>query len=63
MSEHRLELADVLRAHGDDFLARWGHVLFHQQRKAFEDIRDCRTAVLGGHVEQYDCGHRVILYN
>lgn len=63
MSDHRLELADVFRIHEDDFLARWGHVLSRQQRKAFEDIRDCRTAVLGGHVEQYDCGHRVILYN
>jgi len=40
-----------------------GHVLSPQQRKAFGDIRDCRTAILGGHVEQYDCGHRVILYN
>jgi hypothetical protein len=27
MSEHRLEVADVFRAHEDDFLARWGHVL------------------------------------
>ncbi len=63
MSEHRLELADVFRTHEDDFLARWGHVLSPQQRRAFRDIRDCRTAVLGGHVEQYDCGHRVIAYN
>jgi putative transposase/transposase-like zinc-binding protein len=63
MSDHRLELADVFRTHEDDFLAQWGHVLSPQQRKAFGDIRDCRTAILGGHVEQYDCGHRVILYN
>lgn len=63
MSEHRLEVADVFRRHEDEFLARWGHVLSRDQRKAFEDIRDCRTAALGGHVEQYDCGHRVPLYN
>ena len=63
MSEHRLELADVFRIHEDDFRARWGQVLSREQRKAFEDIRDCRTAVLGGHVEQYDCGHRVPMYN
>src|SRR5260370_24321025 len=63
MSEHRPEVADVFRTYEDDFLAQWGHVLSPQQRKAFADIRDCRTAVLGGHVEQYDCGHRVILYN
>ena len=55
MSEHRLEVADVFRTHGDEFLARWEHVLSRQQRKAFEDIRECRTAALGGHVER--CGH------
>jgi len=64
MSEHRLEVADVFRTYGDDFLARWGQVLSHQQKKAFEDIRACRTAALGGHVEQCDqCGHCAISYN
>jgi hypothetical protein len=64
MNEHRLEVADVFRTYGEDFLARWGPVLSHQQRKAFEDIRACRTAALGGHVEQCDeCGHCAISYN
>src|ERR1700737_626978 len=64
MSEHRLEVADVFRKYGSDFFAQWGHVLGPHQRKAFEAIRDCRTAVLGGHVDQCDeCGHRVISYN
>lgn len=63
MNEHRLELADVFRTHEADFLTVWGSVLSPSQKKALRDIRDCRTPVLGGHVEQYDCGHRVILYN
>ena len=63
MNEHRLEVADVFRAYGDDFLTRWGHVLSREQKKAMKDIRNCRTAALGGHVKEYDCGHRVILYN
>jgi hypothetical protein len=64
MNPHRPELADVFRTHQDDFLARWNPVLSCQQRKALRDIRDCRTAVLGGHLHQCDrCGHRVILYN
>ena len=64
MNEHRLEVADVLRTCGDDFLARWGHVLSREQRKACDDIRACRTAALGGHVDQCDqCGHCVISYN
>jgi Putative transposase/Transposase zinc-binding domain len=63
MNEHRLELADVFRKHEADFLTVWGSVLSPFQKKALRDIRDCRTAVLGGHAEEYDCGHRVILYN
>jgi hypothetical protein len=63
MNEHRLELADVFRTHETDFLTAWGAVLSQPQKKALRDIRDCRTPVLGGHIEEYDCGHRVILYN
>ena len=64
MKPHRPELADVIRAHQCDFLARWNPVLSRQQRKALKDIRDCRTAALGGHLHKCDrCGHRVILYN
>jgi hypothetical protein len=64
MKQHRPELADVFRTHQSDFLARWNSVLSHQQRKALRDIRDCRTAALGGHVRQCDrCGHRVVLYD
>jgi len=64
MTEHRLEVADVFRTHGDDFLARWDRVLSRAQRKAFDDIRACRTAALGGHLDQCDqCGHCAISYN
>jgi hypothetical protein len=47
---HRPELADVFRTHQNDFLARWNAVLSREQRKALRDIRDCRTAALGGHL-------------
>src|ERR1017187_9164156 len=64
MKPHRPELADVVRTHQGDFLARWGSVLSPQQRKALRDIRDCRTAALGGHLDQCDqCGHCAISYN
>ena len=64
MKQHRLELADVFRTHQHDFLARWNSVLSRQQRKAVRDIRDCRTAVLGGHLYECDrCGHRVKVFN
>jgi hypothetical protein len=64
MKQHRLELADVFRTHQRAFLARWNSVLSRQQRKALRDIRDCRTAVLGGHLYECDrCGHRVKVFN
>src|SRR6516162_1288887 len=63
MTEHRLEVADVFRTYGDHFLALWDRVLSRPQRKAFDDIRNCRTAALGGHVQYYDGGHCAISYN
>jgi hypothetical protein len=67
MRERRLEVADVFRTYEKEFFAQWGHVLGSHQRKAFQAIRDCRTAALGGHVEYVEqcdtCGHRVISYN
>ena len=63
MNEPRLEVADVFRQHGQDFLNRWGDVLSPQQRKAFRDIGACRTAALGTQVQQCDqCGHQEIAY-
>src|SRR6266852_7831637 len=64
MSKHRPEVADVFRTYGDDFLALWEWVLSRPQRKAFDDIRACRTAALGGHMDQCDqCGHCALSYN
>src|ERR1700730_18055517 len=67
MNEHRPEVADVFRTYEKDFFAKWGPVLGPHQRKAFEAIRDCRTAALGGHVERVEqcdtCGHLAISYN
>ena len=63
MTQTRLEVADVFRQHGQEFLDRWGDVLSPQQRKAFRDIGACRTAALGSYVEQCDhCCHQVIEY-
>jgi hypothetical protein len=57
----RLEVADVFRLHGQEFLDRWGDVLSPRQRKAFRDIGACRTAALGEYVQQCDhCSHQVI---
>ncbi len=63
MTAPALELADILRVHGPAYLARFGDSLSFEQKRALRDIALCRTAALGGHVEQCDqCGHRTISY-
>ena len=64
MTRPRLEVADVIRQHGDAFLDRYGGTLSAVQRRALRDIAACRTAALGGHVDICDqCGHQQIAYN
>jgi hypothetical protein len=59
-----LEVAEVIRQHGEAFLERYGSGLSATQRKALRELTVCRTAALGGHVEEcLDCGHQRIAYN
>jgi hypothetical protein len=60
----RLEVAEVIGEHGDAFLRKFGARLSAAQKRALRDLAICRTAALGGHVEQcLDCGHERIAYN
>ena len=64
MMGHRLEVADILCAHQDQFLHRWGRALLDQQRKALRDIGLCRTATLGTHLERCDrCSYETVAYD
>jgi hypothetical protein len=64
MSRPPLEVADVVRQHGDAFLQRYGPTLSGAQHRALRAIALCRTAALGGHITQCDhCGHEVQAYN
>ena len=59
-----LEVADVFRRHGEAFRAAQGGRLLPHQRRVMAAIAACRTATLGGHVEQCnDCGMIRIAYN
>jgi len=59
-----LEVADIIRQQGKEFLARYGSGLAGVQRQALDALARCRTAALGGHVERcLDCGHRRMAYN
>jgi Putative transposase/Transposase zinc-binding domain len=64
MSRPPLEVADIVRQHGDAFLARYGAILSGVQQRALRAIALCRTAALGGHITQCDhCGHEEQAYN
>jgi hypothetical protein len=59
-----LEVADILRQHGDAFFARHGGYLSAEQRRAMVDLSLCRTAALGGHIQRCAaCGYERIAYN
>ena len=57
-----LEVADIVRAHGQEFLARYR--VPTDRRRVLADVASCRTATLGGHVERCDsCPHEKVAYN
>jgi hypothetical protein len=59
-----LEVADVFRHFGPTFRDQHGVSLSSARRQAMTAIERCRTAALGGHVEQCgDCGHQRISFN
>ena len=60
--QEQVELADIFRLYADDY--RRSHAVSYEQLKVMHHIQICRTAVLGGHVEQCDrCAFEQIAYN
>ena len=59
-----LEVADIFRQIGPAYREQHADSLSRGQRRAMTDIERCRTAALGGHLEQCDaCGHQRISFN
>src|SRR6202167_80066 len=64
MNRPSLEVADIIRQHGKDFIKSNRSRLTWQQLKVLRAIEHCRTAALGGHLDRCSrCGHRAISYN
>jgi hypothetical protein len=64
MARPPLEVADLVRAAGDAFIERNRHWLRWKHVKVLRAIARCRTAALGGHLDECTrCGHRAISYN
>ena len=59
-----LEVADIVRVHGEEFRQAHATSLSAAQKRVLRNIETCRTAALGGHLEQCDeCGHQRPAYN
>ena len=64
MGRPGLEVADVFRHYGDAYREQHDAALCTAQRRVMTAIELCRTAALGGHVEQCDqCDHQRISFN
>ena len=58
-----VEVADLLLKQGDRFMDQSPWLDF-QQLSVLRAITRCRTAALGGHIDQCSqCGHQAISYN
>jgi hypothetical protein len=59
-----LEVADIVRAHGEEFRQAHAECPSVGQKRVLHAIERCRTAALGGHLERCDqCGHERNAYN
>jgi len=65
MTRPAIEMADIVRRKGKQFLERFKAVLNYQQLKAYRAVKRCRTAALGGHKDKCeDCPYEApISYN
>ena len=63
MSRPDLEVADVVRQHGEAFLERYGHTLSGVQHRT-RAIELCRPSALSGYTIRCDhCGHEGVTYS
>src|SRR5690348_11885470 len=64
MSRPPLEVADIVRAAGPAFIESCRNRFDRQHWKVLNAILCCRTAALGGHIDECSrCGLRTISYN
>jgi len=59
-----LEIADIFRQYGDEYLGAFGKAMPSSHRRAFRDILSCRTQAMGGHLFVCDhCGREHYAYH
>ena len=64
MQRPQWEVADLIRLAGPEFIERNRHWITAQHLKVFRAIQRCRTAALGGHLDECPyCGYRTTSFN
>jgi hypothetical protein len=64
MNQPPFEVADIIRAHGNRFVEKNRSWLTWLHLRVLFAIEHCRTAALGGHMDQCSqCGHQAISFN
>jgi len=64
MNKSHLEVADIFREYGESFTQKYVSFMSKMKWKVMHAIKICRTAALGGHVDECDkCGHQAVSYN
>jgi hypothetical protein len=64
MERPKLEVGEIFRRYGQAYRDQHGASMSTAQRRVMSAIENCRTAALGGHLEQCDeCGHERNCYN
>ena len=64
MNRPPIEVADIFRAAGREFIEKSRRWLTWQHLKVLRAIEHCRTAALGGHVDCCSqCGHQAVSFN
>jgi predicted Zn-ribbon and HTH transcriptional regulator len=64
MNAPPFEVADIIQAAGRSFIEKNRSRLTWQHLRVLRAIERCRTAALGGHLDQCPrCGHQAISYN
>ena len=64
MSRPPVEVAHIIRAHGERFIEEHRSWLTAQHRRVLRAIARCRTAALGGHLDRcVGCDRRALSYN
>jgi Putative transposase/Transposase zinc-binding domain len=64
MNRPTVEVADIVQAQGARFVDSHRDQISYQQLKVLRAIARCRTAALGGHIDDCPrCGHKAISYN